>query len=247
MRWAAHDADGGPLTSTVDYSLDGGRHWKVVADRVSGHSVRVASRFLSASRDGRLRVRIGDGFNTTTVTSGQLLAQGMPPLVQIIGAPRRGHVRATATLFLQGSAFDDANRPLTGRRLRWYVGKRLIGRGGLVTASGLVAGKTTIRLVATDSLGCSSQAVVPLRVDPIIARYLVFEAPLRVSRNARSIRIVVASTVPATFTIAGRRFAVGPNPRALTVGIRPGRTVLRLACSLRSTAGVIRGAYVAVR
>ena len=103
VRWTAHDADGGPLTSTVDYSPDGGRHWKVVADRVTGQSVRVPSRFLSASRDGRLRVRISDGFNATTVTSGRLLARGMPPVVQIIGGPRRGHVRATATLLLKGA------------------------------------------------------------------------------------------------------------------------------------------------
>ena len=181
------------------------------------------------------------------MTSGRLLAEGVPPVVQIIGAPRRGHVRATASLLLQGSAFDDAGRPLTGGHLRWYVGKRLIGRGGLVTVSGLVAGKTTIRLVATDSHGRSSHAVLPLRVDAILARYLVFQAPLRVSRRARSIRIVVASTAPATFTIAGRRFAVGPTPRKLTVGIRPGRTVLRLACSLRSRGERDPRAYVAVR
>ena len=53
VRWTARDADGGPSTSTVDYSPDGGRHWKVVADRVAGQSVRVPGRFLSASRNGR--------------------------------------------------------------------------------------------------------------------------------------------------------------------------------------------------
>ena len=104
-----------------------------------------------------------------------------------------------------------------------------------------------IRLVATDSHGRSSEAVLPLHVDAALARYLVFQAPLRVSRRARSIRVVVASTAPARFTIAGKQFAVGPRARTLTVGIHPGRTVVRLACSLRSPGGVIRGAYVAVR
>ncbi len=184
VRWTARDADGGPRprrSTTPRRAGVTGRSWPIGWPG-SRYVCRVGS--LSASATAGCASGISDGFNATTVTSGRLLAEGVPPVVEIVGAPRRGHVRATASLLLQGSAFDDAGRPLTGGHLRWYAGNRLIGRGGLVTVSGLVAGKTTIRLVATDSHGRSSQAVLPLRVDAILARYLVFQAPLSV-RAAR--------------------------------------------------------------
>ncbi len=129
VRWLARDADGDRLTSTVEYSRDAGRHWTVVADGLTGNSARVPSRFLSASGNARLRVLVSDGFDLTTVTSGRLRARGVPPIVQILNAPRRGHVLDTTTLLLQGSAFDDADRSLAGRHLKWYLGKRRIGTG----------------------------------------------------------------------------------------------------------------------
>jgi hypothetical protein len=231
----------------VDYSANGGRTWRVVAGPVTGSSARIPSRLLSASGNARLRVRISDGFNLTTLTSGRLRARGVPPVVQIIGAPARGRVPQTAILPLRGSAFDDANRPITGRHLRWYLGKRLIGSGEQAVARGLRAGNTTIRLVATDARGRRAQAILRLHVTAVAARYLVFYAPFQVSRRARSFRITAASTLPATFTIAGTHYALGPRERTITIRIRPGRAVLLLRCSLRSPGGVIRGTYVAVR
>ena len=165
-----------------------------------------------------------------------------------IPGPAVGLVRRVSPRgLLQGAAFDDANRPLTGPRLRWYTGSRLLGRGERVTAIGLTPHTRAIRLVATDTHGRSAQAVLRLRVTVAAARYLVFQAPLAVSRRARSVRIRVASSTPATFIVAGRRYAVGPRPRTLTIPIRPGRSLLRLACALRSTGGVIRGTYIAVQ
>jgi hypothetical protein len=247
VRWSARDADGDRLTSTVEYSLDGGRHWTVVAGGITGNSAPVPSRLLSASRNARLRVLVNDGFDAATVTSGRLRARGAPPTVQILHAPRRGHVLQTATLLLQGSAFDDADRPLTGRHLKWYLGKRLIGAGERVTLTGPKPGSARIRLVATDSHGRSSQATLPLRVEAVPARYLLLDAPLLVSPRARTVRIRVAASSPATFTIAGRHYAVGPRLRTITVRIRRGKALLRLPRSLRSPGGVIKGTYIAFR
>jgi hypothetical protein len=247
VRFSARDADGDRLTAKIYYSPDRGRSWKVVAGPLTGTVARVPSRLLAGSSDGKLQVRISDGFNLTTVTSGRLRVAGSPPLVQIIGAPTRGRVPETAMLPLQGSAFDDADRPLTGRHLRWYLGKRLIGTGARVTARDLRPGKTVIRLVATDSHGRSSHATLPLRVKAVAARYLFFDAPLLVSSRARTVRIMVAASTPATFTIAGRHYTVGPRLRTITVRIRRGKTLLQLPCSLGSRGGVIRGTYIAVR
>jgi hypothetical protein len=108
-------------------------------------------------------------------------------------------------------------------------------------------GNTAIRLIATDSQHRSSQATLPLRVKAVAARYLLFDAPLLVSRRARSVRIDIAASAPATFTIVGKHYAVGPRLRTITVRIRRGKTLLRLPCTLRSPGGLVRGTYIALR
>ena len=247
VRWAAHDSDGDRLTTTVDYSADGGRHWKVVAGDVSGESVTIPSRTLSASRNARLRVTVSDGFDVATAISGVLHAVGASPTVHIIGGTPGGQMRADAILLLRGTAYDDAGSPLTGRSLRWYAGRRILGRGALLTVHGLPAGTTAIRLVATDSRGRSAQTLLPLKVLAVRPTFLVARAPKRLAPSARRARIVVASNVPAVLTIAGRRYAVNRTPRALMIAIRRGRAPLRLAYSLRSRGGVTRGTYIAAR
>jgi hypothetical protein len=48
-------------------------------------------------------------------------------------------------------------------------------------------------------------------------------------------------------TIAGVRHPVDRKARAITVKIRPGRSMLRLKYALSSPGGVTRGTYVAAR
>jgi hypothetical protein len=247
VQWTAGDADGDHLTSTVDYSADQGRHWKVMADSVSGTSVRLPSRALSASRNGTLRVRVSDGFNVATATSGRLVVTGSPPVVRIEGLGAGGHVRANATLLLRGTAFDDAGEPLTGARLRWYVDNRLIGHGELMTVQDLPTHAKSIRLVATDTRGRTAQARVPLKVVAVPPTFLVAHAPITVSATARRIRITVASSDRAVLTIAGVPHAVDRKPRALTIRVRPGHSTLRLKYALRGAGGVTRGIYVITR
>jgi virginiamycin B lyase len=247
VRWSARDADGDHLTSTIEYSADAGRDWKVVASNVPGTSARIPSPSLSASGDARLRVRVSDGFNATIATSGRLRAVGARPLVSIADAGHRGRVRADGKLLLQGSAFDDAGRPLTAGHLKWYSGRRLLGHGGLLTVSGLAAGALSIRLIATDMRGRSSAALLHLTVFAPLPRFLASRAPTQISAHARHVRIVVASTERAILTIVGRRYTVNRKPRTITVPIRPGHSILRLRYTLRSGGGVTRGLYLAAR
>jgi streptogramin lyase len=247
VRWRANDPDGDRLTAAVDYSADGGRRWKVVADRITGGSARVPSRLLAAARDGRLRVQVSDGFDLTAATVTHLNAKGALPVVQILDVAHGRTVDAGSTLPLQGAAFDDAGAPLTGRRLRWYAGHRLVGTGERVTVTGLPAGTTTIRLVATDSHGRMATARLRVGVRAPAPAYLVAQAPAHLSPQARSVRITVASTLPATFTIAGKSYAVSRSPRTLAIAIRPGRSTLRLPCVLRSAGGTVRSTYIAAR
>ncbi len=247
VRWSAHDADGDGLAATIDYSADGGGHWKVVADHATGRSVRLSSRLLSGSTNGRLRVRVSDGFDVATAISGRLAVAGRPPLVNITTSGRGGRVRADETLLLQGTAFDDAGQLLTGRHLRWYAGRRLLARGELLTVHGLPAGAVAIRLIATDARGRSSQAQLRLKVQAIRATFLLARAPMHVSPHARRVRMVVAATTVAVLKIGGVRHRVDRRRRTVTIAVRPGRSTLLLKYSLSSPGGTIRGAYVATR
>jgi hypothetical protein len=247
VRWSAHDAEGNRLTAAVDYSPDGGRSWKAVAENVTARVARIPSHFLSASANARIRVRINDSFNVTTLVSRRLRAIGARPVVRILGARPGERVLATATLLLRGVAFDDTGRALSGGRLRWYAGSRLLGRGDALTQRGLTPGATTIRLLATDSHGRTTQATLRLRVKAVAATYIVFDAPLIVAHRARSVRIVVASTARATFTIAHRRYAVTSRPRTITLALPRGPAFFRFPCTLASPGGAVRGAYVGVR
>jgi hypothetical protein len=247
VRWTANDADADRLTSSVDYSDDGGNQWRVVASDVSGDSVSVPSRLLSASSNARFRIRVSDGFDVATALSGVLRAAGAPPSVHIIGGTRGGRMRADTMLLLRGTAYDDAGTRLTGRSLRWYAGGRLLGRGELLTVHGLPVGTTAVRLVAIDAHGRSARTSLSLNVLAVRPTFLVARAPKRVAPSAGRVRILIGSDVPAVLTIAGGRHAVGRTPRVLTIAIRPGRAPLRLAYSLRSRGGVTRGTYIARR
>ncbi len=167
--------------------------------------------------------------------------------MHITTSGRGGSVRADETLLLQGTAFDDAGQPLTGRHLKWYAGRRLLARGELLTVSGLPAGTTAIRLIATDTHGRSSQAQLRFKVKAIRATFLLARASMRVSPHTRQVRIMVAATTAAVLKIGGARYRVDRRRRTITIAVRPGRSTLQLKYSLSSPGGVIRGTYVATR
>ena len=73
-------------------------------------------------------------------------------------------LRTGQALLLQGTAFDDADNPLTGSHLRWYANKRPIGRGALLTVRHLHPGPTTITLTATDDHDLTATATLRIKV-----------------------------------------------------------------------------------
>jgi streptogramin lyase len=241
VRWTASDADGDALTSTVDYSPDGGRHWHVIADGISGSSTTIASSLLSGSRDARVRVRVSDGFDMATSVSKRFSAVGRPPRVEITGGVPGGKARADDVLQLEGAAFDDAGRPLTGRRLTWFAGRQRLGRGARLAVRGLRAGATRIRLVARDAQGRTGQASFALKVAAVQPEFLTYVAPIKLAKTARKVTLTLSTTVPANLKIGGKRFAVGRSERKITVRFKPGKGRLILPYVLRAGAKTARG------
>ena len=228
VRWRASDADGDELTVSVDYSADGGRSWKTISIGPDNGRVTLSTRLLSGSRNARLRVRANDGFDETAAISGRFASAGAPPAVRILTPGGAARISADATLVAQGEAHDDASRRLTGRRLTWRLGRRIVGRGQEISAVDLPAGRRRLRLTARDRAGRSATASVAVRVFPVTPQFIELKAPGAISRKARRIRLHVVTNITATLRIGDQRFHVTRRPRTISVRVRPGRRPLRL-------------------
>ncbi|MEA2194629.1 MAG: hypothetical protein QOG42_1063, partial [Solirubrobacteraceae bacterium] len=118
LRWAAKDADGGALRARVEYSDDGAKRWRQVFMGSDRGTAKVPRSYLPFARAARLRVRISDGFNEGVATVGPLRSLGAPPAVSITSPGRHARISADATIYLSGTAFDDAGQALAAGRLR---------------------------------------------------------------------------------------------------------------------------------
>jgi hypothetical protein len=239
VRWNARDADGDRLLATIDYSTDGGHHFAQVWTGPSSGSARLPARYLSRSSRARLRVTVNDGFREATASTATFRSAGAPPVVKILSPTRRLKQPVDAPLVLSGQAFDDRGNALTGRRLHWRTGRRLLGTGQGITVTGLRAGRHRIDLFARDGAGRTSPASVVVTLSGARPLFLTLTVSKTVKRSARSLRLKLASSLPAKLSvrIAGQRtqrFSVGRKARTLTLRIPRGTKPLKLALSLRA-------------
>jgi sugar lactone lactonase YvrE len=235
VRWRASDPDGGTLSATVEYSSDGGRSWRTRHVGISTGQITVPVAELAPSRRARVRVRVDDGFSEAVATSPVFVVPPAPPQARIVEPPNDLRVAEGAPVVVRAEA-TAAGRLLAGRALRWFDGRRALGSGATLTVPRLDAGRRTLRLVAT-AAGRRTERRVRLRVAGVRPAFLVLSAPARATRRARSVRLRVATTVSATLTAGGRRFAVGPRTRTVRVPVRRGAADLRLVLRLRSAGG----------
>ena len=234
VRWRATDADGGTLGATIEYSANGGRSWKsAFAGPASLGRRSIAVGQLTPSKRARLRVRVDDGFNETIATSGTFTVDGVPPVVTISEPINRQRVRADAPLTLRGEATGAGGAPLSAKGLRWYDGRKLIGRGGALFVESFLPGTHRIRLTATQG-GRVGTATAVLRVTGVKPAFLRLDAPATLAPAARTVKLSVASSVASTLQIGGKRFTVGRKAKSIMVAVRPGATPLKLILKLRA-------------
>ncbi|MEZ5102361.1 MAG: hypothetical protein R3C15_21680 [Thermoleophilia bacterium] len=164
VGWTMADGDPGALLDAhLEYSTDDGRTWSWLAGVGDSTSYRIPAGTLTRAAKGRLRVVVSDGLQQAVAVSGRLRVAGAPPRVTLVtGGTLKAAVRAPVTL--SGHAFDETGAPLTGRRLRWLDGAKVLGRGERVTVRFATKGTRTIRLVATDRAGRSATRTLRVRV-----------------------------------------------------------------------------------
>jgi hypothetical protein len=236
VSWTAADADGPSAfyATTVDYSPDDGKHWRPVYLGPAAATITIPSYLFGGSPRARVRVRVNDGFNESAAISGRFVALGRSPNVLITSPPPRTRVRADEELYLAGRAADDQQVPLRGRSLRWKIGRRLLGRGGQISAVGLPAGRRRIVLEARDRNGRVGRASVPITVVAVAPRVISLSRPARLGRSARFWNLRLATSIPATLSVGAQRFRVGRRARNVRLRVKPASGDLFVRLTLRA-------------
>lgn len=233
VRWSAHDADRDPVEAKISYSGDDGHTWNQVWMGPNLGRVKLPAHYLFSARRARIRVEVNDGFRTAIAVSRRFRSPGQSPSVAILLPAGRFHQPNDAPLLLSGQAVDDRSRQLTGRHLRWMLGRRLLGTGAQITAMALPAGRDRINLQARDRNGRVARASVVVRLGAARPLFLKLQTPRSVRRAARSLRIRMSSSMPARLIVQvpglrPQRFSVDRRARGLTLRIRPGRKAVSL-------------------
>jgi hypothetical protein len=164
VRYRVHDKDkGSHLTVAIEYAANGRRfHALWAGPAAKGGKLVLPRNKLGAGRHARLRLTVSDGWNQRRVVSKRFRSPGGKPRALIIWPAPGQRISSRASLFLSGSAADDRGRALHG--LRWYVGRRLVARGAVASATRLPRGARVVRLVARDGHGRRGTARVRIRV-----------------------------------------------------------------------------------
>ena len=136
VRWMVQDIDGDEVAARVEYSIDDGQTFRPIASNLTvqpglgaPQSISLPPHYFTATRSARIRVVVSDGFNELDVLSGRFKSKGAPAEVRIIEPDTDTAIIEGTTLYLAGEAYDGLGNQLPDRKLRWYDGKRRIGKG----------------------------------------------------------------------------------------------------------------------
>jgi N-acetylneuraminic acid mutarotase len=174
IRWAATDADGGPLTYAVQYSPDNGQHFLALANNLTQPSYIGDPNQLPGGAHIVLRVEASDGFNVGEGTIGTFQVPRKAPEVFILspGAsqppePEMPVFAECRGLILVGNGTSPDDGALPGDQLEWSDDiQGPLGRGYLPPGPCLTAGIHKITLTGTDKAGRQATASIQVKVVP---------------------------------------------------------------------------------
>jgi virginiamycin B lyase len=209
VSWRERDAEHQQLLASVDVSTDGGSTWNSVAEGLTGSSTTIPADALPTSKRGRIRVRVSDGFLDAAAISGPLRFPGTAPQVTITSVVPGVVARSDRSLEVYGQALDETREILQGAALRWYLGHKRLGTGTSLSLTDLPPGRHLLSLQARGHTGRVGVASVTLRILAETPAFTLISAPASVPRSAKSMRVTIAASEPATLRVAGRHFAVG--------------------------------------
>jgi hypothetical protein len=153
IAWKAFDADGDPLTFSVDYSADAGTTWLPVLSGLSGPTAVVDFDSLPGSDRAMLRVTATDGFNTAESRSESLFVGRKGPVITVYPSTAEAVLQAGQNVTADATAFDWEDGPVTN--VASYVWTSsidgLLGVGPWIHLRKLTPGKHAVTVAVTDS------------------------------------------------------------------------------------------------
>ena len=178
VSWEAADADGDPLSFTVQYSPDNGKSWNVVyssaideedltalgtgAQSSNAISVVVDAGNFVAGDQGLIRVWASDGVNTVSDQSdGTFRIPNRLPTVMILQPVNGTVIFVEQTLNLEADAYDVDTGSLDDTQVEWTSSLNgFLGNGAQLTTSSLSVGTHMITVRADDGQGGVATASV---------------------------------------------------------------------------------------
>ena len=148
----------------IDFSIDNGTTWKPLYSGPDTYSVSLDSNLLSGSNQARFRVRINDGFNETSATTGIVTVPGHGPTVRILSPSDETRMLKGASMFAEGTAYNDQGARVTDGHLTWYLNDKKLGTGSSINLNSLATGNFRLILYATDASGRTGSADICLHV-----------------------------------------------------------------------------------
>lgn len=166
LAWAAGDADGDALTSTVAFSRDGGSTWSTLAVDSTESMLVVSPEDLGFTVDGVLRVTVSDGFHSATDEVRGITVPGSRPTIAISSPVDGQEYSGFQNIELAASVTDpdgdaDPASVVWSSSLDGVIGG---GTAASVTAESLTEGDHVLTATITDAEGLTSSAEVRISV-----------------------------------------------------------------------------------
>jgi hypothetical protein len=165
LTWNAHDADGDPLTASVELSRDGGATWIPIAVGLTGASLTVDPAQVPGGRSELLRVEVSDGFRGATAVTGSFTIAAHAPTVSITSPTAESSVGHDVPVVLEAQTFDWEDGRVADDATTWSSDRDgQLGTGSWILAEHLSVGTHLVTATTTDADGMTATATVRITV-----------------------------------------------------------------------------------
>jgi hypothetical protein len=203
VSWTMSDADGDPLAASVLFSADNGGSWRVLTANITGTQFTVPFEHLAGTTQGRIRVLVSDGVNTSHDDSdGVFTVQNQAPAAMIVSPEENARFVQGQMVALRATSYDAEDGVMSGEAFTWHSDRDgLLGTGSEVEITILTKGTHLIELTVTDSAGSASKVTRTVVVEEDLTNVT---ALLAVAPETVQLSAVVGASQPATATLTIR-------------------------------------------
>lgn len=201
--WSMSDADSDPLAATVLFSPDNGQRWQTLAVNITDTQVALSFAALPGTTQGRIRVLVTDGVNTTQAESAAVFTvNGHIPEAAILAPTANASFVVSQTVLLHGSGYDVEDGILPDTAFVWRSDRdSLLGTGAALPINTLTPGTHVITLQVTDA---SNNTATVKQTITIAEDVTAAPSVLTVAPQTLALTAIVGSSAQPTATLAIR-------------------------------------------